>query len=514
MPTDAESSKKKAVVFNASKKETHHPTHGYKRFFRRLRSAYNVKVNKDDVTFEKMSEASAVIFGCPNSPFTTTEFEAIKRYVNSGGSVMFLLSEGGEERCQTNVNFLLEQFGMSVCPDSVVRTVYHKYLHPKQVYIANGILHPEIAEKKSLGGKHKKSKHGKENHHKHGHSHKLSQEEIDSHAGLTFVYPYGSSLNVTRPSNPILSSGPISFPLNRPIGGVYEVEKAQQTADAKHAGRIVLLGSAEIFGDEYIDKEENGKMADVLVKYMLHEDHVKLERTRDPELDEKKRVPDIEALAERLKPCLQEGEPLPQDFTQLFNDTLFKFDTSKIPEAVKLYDTLNVKHEPLSLIPPQFECPLPPLQPAVFLPHIREAPPPALDQFDLDEHFANDNLRLAQLTNKCAGDDDLEYYVKEAGEIMGVTGQLPDHEKDAKHVLNHIFTKLVQFKMLNQDAMGGGDDTGMGNPQANYGAAAGLGYGGGYGGGYGAGEPSMESESKGEMYEGGGGEGKDVMTFG
>ena len=131
----------------------------------------------------------------------------------------------------------------------------------------------------------------------------------------------------------------------------------------------------------------------------------------------------------------------------------------------------------------------------------------------MDEHFANDNLRLAQLTNKCAGDDDLEYYVKEAGEIMGVTGQLPDHEKDAKHVLNHIFTKLVQFKMLNQDAMGGGDDTGMGNPQANYGAAAGLGYGGGYGGGYGAGEPSMESESKGEMYDGGG-EGKDVMTFG
>ena len=53
-------------------------------------------------------------------------------------------------------------------------------------------------------------------------------------------------------------------------------------------------------------------MADVLVKYMVHEDGVKLERTRDPELDEKKRVPDIEALADRLKPCLQDGEPLPQ----------------------------------------------------------------------------------------------------------------------------------------------------------------------------------------------------------
>lgn len=41
---------------------------------------------------------------------------------------------------------------------------------------------------------------------------------------------------------------------------------------------------------------------------------------------------------------------------------------------------LNVKHEPLSLIPPQFVCPLPPLQPAVFPPTMREPPPPALDQ--------------------------------------------------------------------------------------------------------------------------------------
>ena len=44
-------------------------------------------------------------------------------------------------------------------------------------------------------------------------------------------------------------------------------------------------------------------------------------------------------------------------------------------------------------------------------------------QFDLDEHFASERLRLAQLTNKCS-EDDLEYYVKESGEILGVTSQL------------------------------------------------------------------------------------------
>ena len=45
----------------------------------------------------------------------------------------------------------------------------------------------------------------------------------------------------------------------------------------------------------------------------------------------------------------------------------------------------------------QFECPLPKLSPATFPPAMREPPPPALDQFDLDEHFAKEGLRLAQV---------------------------------------------------------------------------------------------------------------------
>ncbi len=78
-----------------------------------------------------------------------------------------------------------------------------------------------------------------------------------------------------------------------------------------------------------------------------------------------------------------------------------------MPEAVDLYDRMRVKHEPLRLIAPQFEAPLPPLQAAVFPPILREPPPPALDLFDLDEHFASERVRLAHLANKC-NDDDIE----------------------------------------------------------------------------------------------------------
>jgi intraflagellar transport protein 52 len=66
-------------------------------------------------------------------------------------------------------------------------------------------------------------------------------------------------------------------------------------------------------------------------------------------------------LADRLRSCLQESDELPKDFTTLFSNNLFKFDTDLIPEAIDLFRQLNVKHEPLTLIPPQFETPMPEL---------------------------------------------------------------------------------------------------------------------------------------------------------
>jgi len=62
---------------------------------------------------------------------------------------------------------------------------------------------------------------------------------------------------------------------------------------------------------------------------------------------------------------------------------------------------LNTSHEQLGVITPQFETPLPPLQPAVIPPQFRELPAPSLDLFDLDEQFSTEKVRLAQITNKC-----------------------------------------------------------------------------------------------------------------
>jgi len=77
------------------------------------------------------------------------------------------------------------------------------------------------------------------------------------------------------------------------------------------------------------------------------------------EINEYHHVPDITALADRLRSCLQESDEMPKDFTTLFSQNLYKFDTDLVPESIDLYKTLGVKHEPLTLIPPQFETPMP-----------------------------------------------------------------------------------------------------------------------------------------------------------
>lgn len=253
----------------------------------------------------------------------------------------------------------------------------------------------------------------------------------DDNAGLTFVYPYGSSVNFKAPSFPILSSGPISYPVNRPVA------VAHMTKNKK--GRIMVMGALRMFDDDYLEKEDNQRIQDAIFKWLLNEDAEFERHTKEePDVSEHHYVPDITALADRLRSCLQESD----EVSTTFNQQLYKFDTDLIPQAVKLYDQLGVKHEPLTLIPPQFETPMPALQAAVFPPTLKELPPPSLDLFDLDEQFASEKSKLAQVTNKLT-DDDIESYVQACGDIIGASAEVG---KDPKAILHYVFKELISYK--------------------------------------------------------------------
>lgn len=78
-------------------------------------------------------------------------------------------------------------------------------------------------------------------------------------------------------------------------------------------------------------------------------------------------VPDLTQQADNPKVCTQDLDniDIPREYTKLFKQHFYSINLNMIPASLKAYEALGVKHEPLTLIPPHFEAPLPPTQASV-----------------------------------------------------------------------------------------------------------------------------------------------------
>ena len=253
-PTDAEAAAAELprILFDCTKGESHTPKSGFKSLFRRLRNMYRPEKleSSENFTSSGLSKAGILVLGNPREKFSVTEFEAMKQFVMGGGNLLVFSGEGGEASAGTNINYLLEEFGISVNSDCVVRTVHYKYLHPKEAHISDGILNREIV---SLVGKQRKGA-GAED----APPARTIGKDFDG-TGLEFVYPYGSTLTVQKPAVPLISTGKIAYPMHRPLGAVWS---------GRGAGKIVVMGSVHLFDDKWLDKEENSKLMDFTFKLL------------------------------------------------------------------------------------------------------------------------------------------------------------------------------------------------------------------------------------------------------
>lgn len=81
--------------------------------------------------------------------------------------------------------------------------------------------------------------------------------------GADFVYVNGATLDVNLPSHPILSSGPLTYPCNRPITSVCQ---------HRSGGKLLVCGSSNMFLDDYFESEENAKIMDFFLKFLLSDE--------------------------------------------------------------------------------------------------------------------------------------------------------------------------------------------------------------------------------------------------
>lgn len=431
--TDKKDSKKFKVVFNGIKNDViaENGTKYGKFINNVIRQYASTALLKKEFKLEKIRQCQLFVIAGSSQPFTPEELDILKKYLEGGGSILFIQGEGGDEKANTNYNEFLKDYNIAFHGDSVVRTSYYKYPHPKECFIDTMKINSQFLKTIKNVSKSKKMD-----------LMDNDDENAEDDSLLKIVYPFGQSIDIIKNGgvSVLFNSGIIAYPLKRPLCVV--------TKSKSGNGKLACFGSIKFIDNEYIDKEENRKVVDGLIKFLLGmTTNSILEPSKLVEVAEYTYIPNIISLSDKVKSCLEEAKEPPRNFNDLFDLNMFKIDNNLVPEAIELYDKLNVKHEVLSIIPPQFETPLPPLQLAVFDPIIRDFPVPNLELFDLDEQFASEKIKLAQATNKC-NDEDLEYYINQCADILGISGKI-DQKNDPKAVLAYVMKEVIKFKKLN-----------------------------------------------------------------
>ncbi|KAL0218336.1 hypothetical protein P9112_003989 [Eukaryota sp. TZLM1-RC] len=432
------------IVFDGSKNERYSVFHHYKSLVRRLRKSNKVSVNKDTLTTLNLHDVNTLVISSPQDHFTSDEIDHLHHYLKQGGTIFVLLSSGGEAKLGTNINYFLEDYGISVASDTVIRSTYLDKANPSNCVLSDALCIPSML---SL----------------------LSSSPNSDDLLPPVIFPNGASLIVQSPALPLVLSGSLSFPVNRSLiaGCLIKPDNMTKVVDPLHEsagfGKLIVFGSSEMFCDDFIAQYNNMSLADAMFQIALNPTDIASLKVFDAilegssvgsfkvttELADHRTVPEIGAWATKPKARLQsiDGFHHLSDPIRMIDEKLFALDTRHIPMSGKLHESLSLSHKPLTLIEPQFSSPLPSLTPAVFIPSAQEPSPPPLDLFDLDDEWASEHLNLAKLMSKCSGSKDVEYFVTEASHMLGIRNKVAT--ADPKHYLYYVVSQLIKFKKFN-----------------------------------------------------------------
>jgi len=391
-------------VFDAGHHELYHREKHLSTLIAALMSISEPRSFKAAYNEDSLKSVSCVWFFGPRNDINEENAKALHAFIKKGGSVIILA-----DNLPPQFSAFIKKYGVTI-GESTISPAYINYVDPHHVTIQHGVLNRSITE------------------------------FIKSDP--TFAYPNGSTLDVSSPSIPILSSGLSSYPLNMPVLGHYRNESK---------GSLTVIGSPHIFSDEWFKKESNEKLFKFIVSLVITK-KTELNKidAEHPELTERWYTPDVMSMSERLRSCIQESEKMKSDFVDNFDKGLFKMDMSHVADSADLANTLGLKNEPLEIVSPVFDTALPSLTPAVFPPQMREPSGPVLELFDLNDTFASPATRLAQLAQRTSPKN-AEKFVVQAAKILGITQKLPEGKKGGKDILEYVFQQVVKWKRQSLD---------------------------------------------------------------
>jgi hypothetical protein len=90
----AEGTKSNVILFNSTKNELYKLDDGYKTLMRRQRGYWKIMTNTHSITSDAFTTARVFVLAGSREKFTENEINHLKRYLETGGSLLVLLGEG------------------------------------------------------------------------------------------------------------------------------------------------------------------------------------------------------------------------------------------------------------------------------------------------------------------------------------------------------------------------------------------------------------------------------------
>lgn len=244
----------------------------------------------------------------------------------------------------------------------------------------------------------------------------------------SLVFPEGCTLNVSAPAVCLRTTGIACYPFRRPV-------------IAFSGGKLCVVGSSQIFSDDWIEVESNRALLEQLLdELMVNDGHCV---RKGVEFSDYRFLCNTHALASGPMACLDvdEDEAPPESLARfdLFDAGLSLGEELGLIRE-KLGIPLETRNQPC-IIRPKFSLlkinKVYAVHPPSLYPLLKQ---PELPLLDLDEMLTAPEVRLNRLANKCSGDSDeeLEYFLVEAAKIC-----LDEAEISPKSVLRHLFNSLV-----------------------------------------------------------------------
>lgn len=285
----------------------------------------------------------------PNThKFSQSDIRLIRKLTDAGNSL--IIAAGDEEtaaNAATNLNQLSSNYGVKFRKNCVIRPNPYKQYHPKEVMLTDFMVNRSFNE---LIKKHCNSSIDS------AEFPSIGNSTSSDAAPIRVLYANGCSLQVDNDSHVILTSSNYSIPPNQAICTLYK---------GLNNSKVIVLGSASVMSDAYVDEENNGPLVMALLD-ICQDEHfsTNLSDARTLELPEMVYTGDMKTLIDLPLPCFETLEPLPRNKTDLIARHVFNFDCSKLPLVVDAYSRLGLVNEPLTLLRPRFHCQYLKLEPA------------------------------------------------------------------------------------------------------------------------------------------------------